>query len=210
MPDRTIAGRAGRVYHVVNRAIEGQLLFRDFGEYLAFQHRLIRALTLVPTRLLAYCLMPNHWHLVVQPHTDEELTLFIRWLSMTHAKALRCWRGSPGRGAVYQSRYRASPVQTERYFYIVMRYVERNAARAGLVERAQDWLWSSASAAVALQGVQLAPWPLPRPRGWSAFLNEGESAADVEFIRLRTKRNEPIAQPSAADAVPAIVRRKTR
>ena len=195
MPNRPIAGRAGHVFHVVNRAVEGQLLFRDHGEFLAFKHLLARAIAAAPIRVLAYCLMPNHWHFVVWPRTDEELTVFVRWLSMTHARSLRRWRGTEGRGAVYQSRYRASIVETERYFYIVMRYVERNASRAGLVSRPEEWPWSSASAAGRV-GIALAAWPLPRPKRWTAFLNEGDAPADLEFIRCRTRRNQPIAQPS--------------
>jgi len=201
LPNRPIAGRADHVFHVVNRAVEGQLLFRDHGEYLAFKHLLVRALAVSPIRILAYCLMPNHWHFVLWPRTDEELTTFIRWLSMTHARALRRWRGTEGRGAVYQSRYRASVVETERYFYIGMRYVERNASRAGLVARAEEWPWSSASGAGRV-GIALAAWPLARPKKWTAFLNEGDSPADLEFIRCRTRRNQPIAQ-SSDDGEPA-------
>lgn len=190
-----IVGRAGRVFHVVNRAIQDQLLFRDFGEYLAFQQRMVWALEVEPTRLLAFCLMPNHWHLLLQPRPDLEVSRFVKWLTSTHAKNLRRWRGSEGRGAVYQSRYRISAVDTERYFYVATRYVERNAARGGLVERAEQWPFGSASEAPRLQGIQLATWPVPRPSSWLTYLNDAESPADLDFIRRRTRRNEPIGEP---------------
>lgn len=204
MRSRRVAGRAGHVFHVVNRAIEGQLLFRDFGEYLAFKHLLAKALRKVPIRLLGYCLMPNHWHFVLWPRTDLELTQFVQRLASTHARALRKWRGTERKGAVYQSRYSASRIDTERYFYVVMRYVERNAVRARLVDRAEDWPWSSASGAASIDdGVPLSPWPLARPRRWLAYVNQEEALSDLEFIRCRTKRNEPIAQPQV-DAESAV------
>jgi putative transposase len=192
--NHTIAGRAGKVFHVVSRAIEGQLLFRNFGDYLAFKRLVARAVEVSRIRVLAYCFMPNHWHFILWPRSDDEVTRFVRWLAATHARALRRWRGSEGRGAVYQSRYRASALDTERYFYIAMRYVERNALRAGLVDKAEDWPWSSASGAALVPGLPLASWPLPRPRNWRAFVNAMEAPADVEFIRRRTERNEPIAR----------------
>jgi putative transposase len=204
VPRRPAAGTAGVVFHVVNRAIEGQLLFRDFGEYLAFLRLLARALERVPTRLLAYCLMPNHWHLVLWPTADGELTAFVRWLTAIHARNLHRWRGSEGRGAVYQSRFRASAVDTERYFYTAVRYVERNPIRGGLVARAEEWLWSSASPTTALQGIHLTTWPLTRPLGWSSFLNDEDAPAELALLRRRTHRNQGITQPHTTQADLAI------
>ena len=180
----------------MNRATRGELLFRDFGEYLAFQRLLASALETVPTRLLAYCLMPNHWHLVLWPETDAELTAFVYWLSKTHAQRLHRWRGTERTGAVYQGRFKAVAVQTEVYFYAVMRYVERNPVRAGLVERAEHWLWSSASPTSAMQGITLADWPLPRPDQWLSFLNDFEEPADINLIRVRTARGQAIRRES--------------
>jgi putative transposase len=204
VPERPVAGSAGVVFHVVNRAIQGQLLFSDFGEYLAFQRLLARALETVPTRLLAYCLMPNHWHFVLWPRIDGELTAFVRWLTKTHAQSLRHWRGTVGRGAVYQGRFKASGIDTDRYFYTAIRYVERNPVRAGLAATAEDWLWSSASETGQMQGIQLAKWPLPRPDRWSSIRNEVEPGRELEFIRQRTGRNEPLAQPHRREAALAV------
>jgi len=79
-----------------------------------------------------------------------------------------------------------------------MRYVERNAARAGLVERAEEWPWCSASGAAFVPSIPLADWPLPRPRGWREFVNGQESSVELDFIRACTRRNEPIGDVSDA------------
>src|SRR5688572_33490182 len=115
MPQRRKAD-PGSTFHVVNRATVDQLLFRDFGEYLSFLRLLARVLNQVPVDLFAFCLMPNHWHLLLRAATEQELARFMYELSKAHATALRRWRGNVGKGAVYQGRYRASVVHEESYF----------------------------------------------------------------------------------------------
>jgi len=183
----------------MNRAIRGQVLFGDVAEYLAFQHLLAHALSEVPTRLLAYCLMPNHWHMLLWPAADSELTAFVRWLTATHARRLHRWRGTTGTGAVYQSRFRAVPVENEGYFYRVARYVERNAVRAQLAERADGWPWCSASPAGRLHGIELAEWPVERPPNWLRFVNDEEPVGDVDFIRAQTACGDPIGRVPPVD-----------
>jgi len=110
--------------------------------------------------------MPNHWHMVLWPAKDGDMSAFFQWMCATHARRRHQWRGTEGRGAVYQGRFRRVPVETETYFYRVVRYVERNARRAGLAERAEAWPWTSASPVSRMHGIELAPWPLPRPKDW--------------------------------------------
>jgi REP element-mobilizing transposase RayT len=96
-----------------------------------------------PTRLLAYCLMPNHWHMVVWPEKDGELTDFLRWLTNTHSMRWHAHYHTGGTGHIYQNRFKSFPVQTDNHLYSVLRYVERNASRANLVTRAESWRWGS-------------------------------------------------------------------
>jgi putative transposase len=196
MPRRRTA-HPGSTYHVVNRATVGQLLFRDFGEYLFFLRLIAQILDNVPVQLFAFCLMPNHWHHLVKASSEEELARFMYQLSKAHALALRRWRGTVGRGAVYQGRYRASAIHEESYFYRAVRYVERNPVRAGLAEHVEDWPWSSATRIGEIQGIVLANWPVDRPRNWREFVNETEPAQELDFIRLRSQRREAIADPTA-------------
>jgi putative transposase len=187
----------GSTYHVVNRATVGQLLFRDFGEYLVFLRILADVLDRVPVELFAFCLMPNHWHLLVRSGDEDELARFMYAVSKKHALALRRWRGNVGKGAVYQGRYRASLIHDASYFYRAVRYVERNPVRAGLAERVEEWLWSSAARIGEVQGVVLAAWPIDRPPNWREFVNQIEPPQDLDFIRLRTQRREALADPTA-------------
>jgi putative transposase len=203
MPTRPSADHAGPTYHVVNRAIFGQLLYQDFGEYLAYVRLMASILDGAPIDLFAFCLMPNHVHLLLRTPAEPDMSAFMHRLTMTHALRLRGWRGTRGRGAVYQSRFRASLVAEDSYFYRAVRYVERNPVRAKLVERVEDWMWSSASPVSMLQGIRLAPWPLPRPRDWKEYVNDLEPQRELDFMRLRAQRREPFADPAAEVEAPA-------
>lgn len=203
MPTRPRSDHSGPTYHVVNRAVFGQLLYENFGEYLAYSRLMAAVLDPSPIELFAFSLMPNHVHLLLRTPTEADMSAFMQRLTMTHALRLRGWRGTRGRGAVYQGRFKASLVANDSYFYRAVRYVERNPVRAGFVERVEDWMWSSASPIVMLQGIRLAPWPLPRPRDWQAYVNGVEPPGDLDFMRLRVQRRERIADPTAAVDTPA-------
>jgi putative transposase len=83
--------------------------------------------------------MPNHWHLVVWPNRDGELSRFVGWPTLTHTQRWHAHRHSAGYGHVYQGRFKSFPIQEDEHFYTVERYVERNAVRANLVRRAEQW-----------------------------------------------------------------------
>ncbi len=135
----------GLAYHVMNRVGPNLDLFQDAGDYEAFAKVLLEALKREPTmRLCAYCLMPNHFHLVLWPKRDGRLSRFMQWLSMTHAARWHAHRHTGGRGHLYQSRFRSFAIQRDDHFLNVCRYVERNALRASLVSRAERGRWCSA------------------------------------------------------------------
>ena len=90
-----------------------------------------------------YCLMGNHWHLVVWPREECELPRFVGWLTLTHTQRWHAHRKSTRSGHLYQGRFKSFPVQDDDHFHTVSRYVERNALRANLVKRAEDWRWGS-------------------------------------------------------------------
>ena len=137
------AAEGGYVYHVLNRANARLTILDGDADYEAFERVLIQAVERSKTRLLAYCLMPNHWHLVVWPHQDGELSRFVGWLTLTHTQRWHAHRHSAGCGHVYQGRFKSFPIQEDGHFYTVARYVERNAQRAKLVRKAEAWQWGS-------------------------------------------------------------------
>jgi len=140
-PKRIVAG--GYIYHVLNRSNERRQIFDSANDYKAFETVLWEAVERFDVKLLAYCVMPNHWHLIVQPLQDGELSRFAGWLTLTHTQRWHAHRKNSGSGHLYQGRFRSFVVESNAYFLAVCRYVERNALRAGLVMCAEDWPWCS-------------------------------------------------------------------
>lgn len=202
MSKRSVHRVPGVVFHVMNRATRGQLLFADDDEYYSSLGLLARAQEVRPIQMLAFCLMPNHIHLLVLPSRENQVSDFMQWFTATHAMRYHQARGSRGRGAVYQSRFKAAPVDTETYFYRAARYVERNAMRAQLVSRAEGWPWSSAALTRLDVGIELAPWPVEKPAHWIHFLNDVEAPGDLAYIRKQTERGEPIGRRRAVLGTP--------
>src|ERR1017187_6062285 len=125
----------GLAYHVMNRTWGKIDLFEDAGDYAAFEKVLVEAIEREKSvRLCAYCLMPNHFHLVLWPKQDGQLSRFMQWVSMTYAARWHAHRDSGGRGHLFQSRFKSFPIQQDGHFLKVCRYVERNALRAKLVK----------------------------------------------------------------------------
>src|SRR5713226_8406175 len=143
MPRRARVAPGGLVYLVLNRAVARLPLFQKDGDFEAFERVLCEAQEGHPSRLLSYCIMPNHWHLVLWPRRDGELTAFLRWLTHTHTMRWHAHYHTSGTGHLYQGRFKSFPIERDEHFYRVVRYVERNALRANLVAKAEEWQWSS-------------------------------------------------------------------
>ncbi|HUV70627.1 MAG TPA: transposase, partial [Terracidiphilus sp.] len=139
MPRWPRAAIGGTVYHVLNRANARMQIFDNRGDYELFEQVLAEAHRRVAMRTISYCLMPNHWHLVLWPRKDGDLSEFMRWLTVTHTQRWHACRGTAGSGHVYQGRFKSFPVADDGHYLTVCRYVERNALRAGLAERAEQW-----------------------------------------------------------------------
>ena len=192
-PKRVADG--GYVYHVLNRANARSTIFENEADYRAFEQVLEEAVERASTRLLAYCVMPNHWHLVVWPREDGELSSFIGWLTLTHTQRWHAHRESAGSGHLYQGRFKSFPVQGDEHFYTVCRYVERNALRANLVHRAEAWRWCSLHRWMqgsATEKALLSHWPLPREASWPEHVNAPQSEAEVMAIHQAIKRGSPL------------------
>src|SRR6266516_466726 len=144
MPRQARNAPGGYVYHALNRANGKLPLFTSDPDYAAFERAIAEAAARVPgARLLAYCVMSNHWHLVLWPRRDGELSDFLRLLTVIHAQRWHAHHHSAGTGHVYQGRFKSFPVQRDEHLLVLCRYVERNALRARLVRRAEHWRWCS-------------------------------------------------------------------
>ena len=194
MPRRARQAPGGLVYHVLNRAVARLPLFQKDGDYEAFERVLLRAMEEHPTRLLAYSLMPNHWHMVLWPRNDGELSAFVRWLTHTHSMRWHAHYHTSGTGHIYQGRFKSFPVQTDEHFYTLVRYVERNALRANLTAQAEQWRWSSLwhrrqrdSQITAI----LHAWPVPEPHNWIKIVNTAQTEAELAAVRRAVQRGSP-------------------
>ena len=162
----------GVLYHTCNRGSRKGPLFANSEEYAAFEDLLGYARELITMRIVAYCLMVNHWHLLLWPHEDGDVSRFLHWLTGTHASRYRRQTKTVCEGAVYQSRFRAVGVGDSLHFLRVCRYIERNPVEAQLVARAEDWQWSSARRRSCIDvGFPMDEGPMPLPADWLAIVN---------------------------------------
>ncbi len=184
----------GVVYHVLNRANGGATLFEKPNDYAAFECILLEAHERHPVSVFAYCVMPNHWHMVLQPRTDPQLGSFVHWLTVTHAKRWHAWHGTSGSGHVYQGTYKRFPVQTDSHYLVVCRYVERNPLRANLVGEAEEWRWSSLwrrEHGDAEAKSLLADWPVERPPDYLRWVDQPLTERELASVRLCVRRGRP-------------------
>jgi len=185
---------AGFVFHAINRSVARLTLFEKPGDYDAFERVLSEAWERTPIRILDYTVMPNHWHFVLWPQSDAEVTEFLRWLANTHTMRWHAHHGTGGTGHLYQGRFKSFPVQEDEHLYTVLRYVERNPVRAGFVTEAEAWRWGSAwrrRYGKPADREMLADWPIPRPRGWSELVNRAETDEELAAVRSSVNRSTP-------------------
>jgi putative transposase len=198
MPRRPRISTGGYAYHVLNRAVGRCRIFRKDEDYAAMERVLAEVHRRLPVPILSYCLMPNHWHFVLWPQRDGELSEFMRLLTVTHTQRWHAHHHSAGTGPLYQGRFKSFPIQRDHHLLVACRYVERNAAAAKLAERAEDWPWGSAQARQRKgRPAWLATesgWPVPRPGNWLRLLNEPPPSNESERIELSVQRSCPLGE----------------
>ena len=182
------------MFHCLNRGNDRRRLFDDDSDYAAFERVMEASLEQVPVRLLAYCLMPNHWHLLLWPRASGELGRFMQRLTTTHVRRWHRQRHSEGLGHLYQGTYKSFPVQDDDHFATVARYVERNPLRAKLVKKAQDWQWGSLwrreRGEPAQRGI-FSEWPVNRRSDWVNWVNQPQTDGELLALREAVKRGRP-------------------
>jgi len=190
MPRTARAIVGGNCYHLMNRGNQKAEIFHDARDYDQFLALICRAQERLALPILAACLMPNHIHLVVRPIADSDLSRWTHWLFTTHVRWYHAKYATTGR--LWQGRFKAFAVQEDHHLLTVMRYVERNALRANLVEHAEDWRWGS----LAWRRTHPAPVgvtssPVPLPSYWRHYVNEPQSAVELAAIRTCVQRQRP-------------------
>ena len=194
-------GRAPRVdikdlvYHVVNRANSRRTIFHEPDEYRHFEMLLKDAVERFNMRLLAYALMPNHWHLLLYPRSDGDMSLFMQWLTLTHTQQYHVWKQTTGHGHIYQGRYKFFLVENDSYLLAVIKYIERNPVRAKLVRKVENWKWNSGYRRLGGSRKEqslLSDPPIDLPRNYRAWVNESEKEDDLANIRISIINGKPL------------------
>ncbi len=182
------------VYHVINRSNGRARIFEKDSDYQHFESPLTEARELTDMRILAYCIMPNHWHLILHPRSDTNLAEFMSWLTTTHVRQYRTRTQSIGYGHLYQDRYKSFPVETNDYCATLIRYIEQNPLRARLIQRAEDWQWSSLWRREQGSDAQkrlLAELPTDLPANYLQSVNEILKPKIIENIRYSVNKGKP-------------------
>jgi putative transposase len=186
MPRSARASAGGLCYHIINRGNARAEVFHKPEDFDAFLRIMGEAGIRVSMRIIAYCLMPNHFHFVLWPRADGDLSRWMHWVLTTHVR--RYLRHYGHSGHIWQGRFKAFPIQEDEHLLTVIRYVERNPLRAALVGRAEVWSWSSLR---PNEGLALDPGPTPRGADWLEFVNSPMTEAEVVAIRLSLRRDRP-------------------
>jgi len=161
-------------------------LFAQVREFEAFEEIIGQAKERLPMRVLAWCVMSTHWHFVLWPREEGDLSEFMRWLTVTHTQRWHAAHRTAGTGPLYQGRFKSFPIQEDDHLLTVLRYVERNPLRANMVEEADAWRWSSLWHRTHRNRAGLVDaGPVALPRRWRQHVQtpqtEAELAAPASF-----------------------------
>ena len=193
MPRPRRASAANTCYHVLNRGNGRNTVFHKDADYAAFLKLLKQASDRIPMRLLGWCLMPNHFHLVVWTLEAGDLSKWMQWITTSHVR--RYHRQYDSSGHVWQDRFKSFPIQSDGHLLTVMRYVERNPVRAKStpVRKAQNWPWSSAGTPPKDVEIipALHPGPVPRRKDWLDWVNTPLTKQEQEAVRHCVVRGRP-------------------
>jgi len=190
----------GMIFHILNRGNARSQIFEHDRDYDALERIMVETGDRFAVRILAYCIMPNHWHMVLWPTRDGELGQFVQRMTTTHVRRWHLYRQTVGTGHLYQGAYKSFPIQDDDHFLTVCRYVEQNPLRAGLVARAEEWPWSSLglkrTGAAKNGGPKISEWPVARPANWLDFVNRAMTAKELERLRSSARRGRPYGNES--------------
>jgi len=194
----------------MNRGNGRHRLFDTPDDYRRFLFYALEALERVPMRIFGYCIMPNHWHLLLQPYADGDLTRFAHLLTSAHARRLQVLRGAVGTGHIYQGRFKSFPIESPEKALEVGVYIDRNPVRAALVAVGEAWLWSSMRRHCGLPRIDvelpLEPMPGIQDVHWQDLVNGPQNEAEVAAIRQAVSRNQPYGEREWSERAGRILR----
>jgi putative transposase len=178
----------GLPYHVVNRGNDRKIVFRQGFDYIAFMELLAEGVRRFDVSVFGYCLMPNHFHLLIEPRSEGALSAFMQSVTGRYACTLRQQTRTVGHGHVFQRRFWNAAIYDDLWFVAVLRYIEANPLRAALVPAADLWPWSSFTDRAAGARKILSPLPLVLSPRWPELVTAAQSAGALDQIRSELTR----------------------
>jgi len=183
------------VYHVINRGNGGQVVFHKDKDYEAFISIMEEAKVHYHVNVFAYCLMPNHFHMVLMPDKAEDLSKMMQWLMTSHVRRYHRHYGTSGH--IWQGRYKSFLIKMDSHLLSVLRYVEGNPLRTGLVNSAKDWLWSSHPTPTGKKSrLLIDEIPIELPKDWGRYIDEPMTEKELDKLRQSVNRQSPYGNSS--------------
>ena len=189
-------------YHVLNRAVGRFKIFSTQSDYFLFLDLLREAQKELDMRVLAYVLMPNHWHLALYPKLDGDLGLFMHKLTNAHTRKVHTLTRTIGTGPLYQGRYKSFLIQEDKHLLAVIKYIERNPVRAKLSKACEEYRWGSAwlrENGTDVQQKLLSELPVEFPKNYIEWINEPDTAQGLKILRTSVQRGTPFGNDSWVD-----------
>jgi len=183
-----------RVYHTINRAVGRLRIFNTPDDYRLFIDLLREAKEMTDMRILAFTIMPNHWHLQLYPRRDKDLAQCMHWLTNAHTRRVHSLTKTIGTGSLYQGRYKSFLIENDSHLLTVLKYIERNPVRAKLSKKVEDWKWGSAwirKNGSAEQQRLLAESPTPLPRNYRTWINTSDTDENLTHLRTSVNKGTP-------------------
>ncbi len=190
MPRQARNVAAGYIYHVLNRGNRKQTVFHREKDYLTFLELMKKAKEKFPIKIFAYCIMPNHYHFALMPIEIDHLSKWIHWLTTVHAgKYHHHYQTS---GHIWQDRFKNILVQNDCHLATVLKYIERNPMRSGLVKSAWNWPWSSSREGQREKlNNLLDERPIKLQMDWEEFVKFPIKTTELENLRKCIKQQLP-------------------
>lgn len=180
----------GFVYHVLNRGNGGQEVFHKDQDYEVFIDLMGKAKARYFVKIFAYCLMSNHFHVVVMPQRAEELSKWMQWLMTSHVRRYHRHYGTSGH--VWQGRFKSFIIHEDTHLLTVVRYVEGNPVRAGFISSVKEWPWSSYKERIGEESrLLLDESPIELPDNWDRYIDEPLTPKELEKLRQSVNRQSP-------------------
>lgn len=183
----------GQIYHIINRGNGRQQVFHTDGDYRAFAELMAEASDRYPVKVLAWCIMPNHFHLLVSPEKADDLSRWMQWFMTSHVRRYHRFYNSSGH--IWQGRFKSFIVQEDAHLLTVMRYIEGNPVRAQIVSSAKDWNWSSHRSRMGIAESYIAKAPIELPSDWSAYVDQPLTEGELDRLQTSIQRQTPFGSP---------------